>query len=172
MNYIGLLNREVIMERELLEILEKDSTVNVTDISKLLNVEEKEIAKKIKTMEKENIILGYNALVNWEQTDTEKVTAIIEVQVTPQRGEGFDKIAKRIYHFSEVSAVYLMSGGYDLTVKVEGATMKEVALFVAMKLSPLETVQSTATHFILKKYKDRGIIFDDKKKDERIKISL
>jgi DNA-binding Lrp family transcriptional regulator len=110
-------------------------------------------------------------LINWDKTNTDKVTALIEVRVTPQRGEGFDKIARRIYMFEEVKSVYLMSGGFDLTVIIEGATMKEVALFVGQKLAPLESVLSTATHFVLKKYKDYGVIFEEERKDERMAVT-
>jgi DNA-binding Lrp family transcriptional regulator len=121
-------------------------------------------------MEKENVICGYNTLIDWEKTGVDKVTALIEVRVTPQRGQGFDNIAERIYNYPEVQSVYLISGGYDLLVILEGKTLMEVAHFVSSKLSTLETVISTATHFILKKYKDDGIIFAKKKKDERILI--
>ena len=106
-------------------------------------------------------------LINWDNTSTEKVVALIEVKVTPQRGMGFDKIAERIYQFSAVSAVYLMSGSFDFTVIVEGKTMREVAQFVSDKLSPMESVLSTGTHFILKKYKDHGTILTENKTDER-----
>ncbi len=160
------------MEKKLLELIEGNCHLSNADIAKMLDIDEKDVAEKVKELEKNNTIVAYTGLINWDKMDVDKVTAIIEVKVTPARGEGFDKIAERIYRFSEVSACYLMSGGFDLTVIVEGRTMKEVALFVAMKLSPLESVMSTATHFILKKYKDRNIVFEEKKRDERIKISL
>ena len=133
----------------------------------MLNKTVEEIHASIKKLEDENIIVGYSALINWEKTDKEKVTALIEVKVTPQRGEGFDKVAERIYRFPEVKSCYLMSGGFDLTVIIEGATMKEVAYFVAEKLAPLESVLSTATHFVLKKYKDKGTVFEEKQIDDR-----
>ena len=123
-------------------------------------------------MEEEGIICGYHTLIDWEKTSVEKVTALIEVRVTPQRGQGFDNIAERIYNYPEVNAVYLISGGYDLLVSLEGKTLKEVSLFVSDKLSTLETVISTATHFVLKKYKDHGTVLAKKAVDEREKITL
>ncbi|NLK97167.1 MAG: Lrp/AsnC family transcriptional regulator [Epulopiscium sp.] len=159
------------MREEILEILEKNSRIETKDIAIMLNTTEEEIEKEIKQMEKEQIICGYNTLINWDKTQKDLVTALIEVKVTPQRGEGFDKIAERIYRFNEVKSVYLMSGGFDLTVIIEGRTMKEVALFVAQKLAPLEAVLSTATHFVLKKYKDHGIPFEEPHKDERMVVS-
>ena len=118
-------------------------------------------------MEQEHIICGYHTLINWDKTTVEKVTALIEVKVTPQRGMGFDKIAERIYQFDEVNAVYLMSGAYDFTVILEGKTMKDVAYFVANKLSTLDSVLSTATHFVLKKCKDHGTVLEQETPDER-----
>ncbi|WP_341876797.1 Lrp/AsnC family transcriptional regulator [Defluviitalea saccharophila] len=159
------------MREEILEILEKNSRIETKDIAIMLNTTEEEIEKEIKQMEKEQIICGYNTLINWDKTQKDLVTALIEVKVTPQRGEGFDKIAERIYRFNEVKSVYLMSGGFDLTVIIEGRTMKEVALFVAQKLAPLEAVLSTATHFVLKKYKDHGNPFEEPHKDERMVVS-
>lgn len=152
---------------EILEILEKNNKYTEEQLAVMLNKTVEEVRSTVKKLEEENIILGYNTLINWEKTDKEKVTALIEVKVTPQRGEGFDKVAERIYRYPEVKACYLMSGGFDLTVIIEGATMKEVALFVAEKLAPLESVLSTATHFVLKKYKDKGTIFEEKQKDDR-----
>lgn len=157
---------------EILEVLEKNSRISEEQIAVMLNKTVEEVRTAIKKLEEDNIILGYNTMVNWERTSKETVTALIEVKVTPQRGEGFDKVAERIYRFPEVNACYLMSGGFDLTVIVEGKTMKEVALFVAEKLAPLESVLSTATHFVLKKYKDKGTIFEEKRNDEREAIFL
>ncbi|MDU7537698.1 MAG: Lrp/AsnC family transcriptional regulator [Peptostreptococcaceae bacterium] len=138
----------------------------------MLGLEEQEVVDSIKEMEKDKIICGYKTLINWDKVEhREVVTALIEVKVTPQRGEGFDKIAERIYRFSEVKAIYLMSGGFDLTVIIEGKTMKEVALFVGQKLAPLDAVLSTGTHFVLNKYKDHGVIFEEIKKDERMIVS-
>lgn len=159
------------MREEILDIIEKNSKAEISDLSVMLGRSEQEISNEIKEMEDNNIICGYNTLINWDKVDAEKVTALIEVKVTPQRGEGFDKIAERIYRFKEVKSVYLMSGGFDLTVIIEGKTMKEVALFVGQKLAPLEAVLSTATHFVLKKYKEHGVILEDEKKDERMVVT-
>ena len=132
-----------------------------------------EVKNAIKKYEEDNIIVGYPALINWEKTSKDSVVALIQVKVTPQRGEGFDKVAERIYKFREVRACYLMSsGGFDLNVIVEGKTMKEVALFVANKLATQESVLSTSTHFILKKYKDKGTIFEKKTRDDREAIFI
>ncbi len=159
------------MRTDILNLIQNNSRLVAKDLALLLGSDEEAIAKEISAMEKEKIISGYHTLINWDKTNTERVTALIEVKVTPQRGEGFDKIAERIYRFNEVTAVYLMSGGFDLTVIIEGATMKEVALFVGQKLAPLESVLSTATHFVLKKYKEFGIILDEDKKDERLVVT-
>ncbi|MCR4434700.1 MAG: Lrp/AsnC family transcriptional regulator [Clostridiales bacterium] len=157
---------------EILEILEKNNKLTEEQIATMLNKSVEEVRAAIKKLEEDNIILGYTTLINWEKTRKETVTALIEVRVTPQRGEGFDKVAERIYKYPEVKACYLMSGGFDLTVIIEGKTMKEVALFVAEKLAPLESVLSTATHFVLKKYKDEGLIFEEKEKDDREAVVL
>lgn len=159
------------MRQEILGVLEHNSKTTIEDLATILGNSKEEIAKEITNMEKEKIICGYHTLINWEKTNTEKVTALIEVKVTPQRGQGFDKIAERIYRFKEVKSVFLMSGGFDLTVILEGKTMKEVALFVGQKLAPLESVLSTATHFVLKKYKDHGTILEEHKKDERMAVT-
>ena len=118
------------------------------------------------------MICGYHTRIDWDKTDTDYVTALIEVRVTPQRGQGFDSIAERIYKYPEVRAVYLISGGYDLMVILEGKSLKAVSQFVSDKLSTMDSVLSTATHFILKKYKDHGTIFDKKTKDERMLVTL
>ncbi|OPJ60508.1 Lrp/AsnC family transcriptional regulator [Clostridium oryzae] len=157
---------------EILEILEKNSRYTHEEIAAMTGKTVEEVNKAIEEYEKENIIVGYSTLINWENTSKESVTALIEVRVTPQRGEGFDKVAERIYKFPEVKACYLMSGGFDLTVIVEGETMKKVALFVAEKLAVQEYVLSTATHFVLKKYKDKGTIFKEKPKDDREAIFI
>jgi DNA-binding Lrp family transcriptional regulator len=159
------------MKEQLLYALENHSKRTVKDLAAMFGTSEDVISEELTQMEKERIICGYHALINWDKTNTDKVTALIEVRVTPQRGEGFDKIARRIYMFEEVKSVYLMSGGFDLTVIIEGATMKEVALFVGQKLAPLESVLSTATHFVLKKYKDYGVIFEEERKDERMAVT-
>ena len=159
------------MREEILKIIEKDSKISAEDLAKLLGEDVNTIAEEIDKMEKENIICGYHTLINWDNTKDEKVVAMIEVRVTPQRGMGFDKIAERIYQYSEVQAVYLMSGAYDFTVILECATMRDVAQFVSDKLSAMDSVLSTATHFVLKKYKDHGTILDSKKTDERILVT-
>ena len=129
------------------------------------------MVNELAAMEAEGIICGYHTLINWEKTSIDKVTALIEVRVTPQRGQGFDNIAERIYKYPEVRSVYLISGGYDLMVTLEGKRLKEVSNFVSDKLSTLDSVLSTATHFILKKYKDHGTILSKKSVDEREMIT-
>lgn len=155
------------MREELLAILEKNSRIDFKELAVLLGVEEHAVLEELEKLEKEGIICGYHTLINWEKASIEKVTALIEVKVTPQRGQGFDKIAERIYNYPEVKAVYLISGGYDLLVTLEEKTLKEIANFVSDKLSTLDSVLSTATHFILKKYKDHGTIINKKSSDER-----
>lgn len=153
---------------EILEILEKNSRYSNEEIALMTGKTADEVEKAIKYYEDKNVIAGHTSLINWENTGKETVTALIEVKITPQRGVGFDKVAERIYKFKQVKACYLMSsGGFDLTVIVEGKTMKEVAMFVSDKLAIQEYVTGTATHFVLKKYKDHGTIFKEKKKTER-----
>lgn len=149
---------------EILEVLEKNCRYSDEEIAKMVGKSVEEVKTAIKEYEKKRIIAGYTALINWENTSKETVTALIEVKITPQRGVGFDKVAERIYKFDQVKACYLMSsGGFDLTVIVEGKTMKEVALFVSRSLACQEYVTGTATHFVLKKYKDHGTEFKEKK---------
>ena len=157
---------------EILEVLEKNSRYSDEEIAVMTGKTVEEVRDAIRDYEEKSIIAGYTALINWENTGSETVTALIEVKITPQRGVGFDKVAERIYKFSEVKACYLMSGGFDLTVIVEGKTMKEVALFVSEKLAVQEYVLSTSTHFVLKKYKDHGKIFKEKKLDDREAIFI
>ena len=158
---------------EILNILDKEKgNVSRAKIAQMLGMEEKEVADKIEKMEKENVIVGYKTIVNWDKTDKDVVVALIDVRVTPQRGEGFDKVAERIYKYPQVKSLYLMSGAYDLAVTIEGKSMKEVALFVAQKLAPMDSIISTATHFVLKKYKEEGIVFEDDEKDTRQVITL
>lgn len=159
------------MREQILTFLEKNSRIDLQELAILLGSDETVIANEIQQMEKEEIICGYHTLINWDKTSSEKVTALIEVRVTPQRGQGFDSIAERIYNYPEVQSVYLISGGYDLLVILEGKTLKEVSGFVSDKLSTLDSVLSTATHFILKKYKDDGIILSKKNKDERMLVT-
>ena len=160
------------MREKILAIIEKNSRIDLKDLAALLGESEAAVANEIADMEKENIICGYHTMINWDNTGNEKVIALIEVKVTPQRGMGFDKIAERIYQYSEVNSVYLMSGAFDFTVIIEGKTMREVAQFVSEKLSPMDSVLSTATHFVLKKYKDHGTIMYEKPGDERMMITL
>ena len=159
------------MREKILTIMEKNSRIDLADLAALLGESEIAVANEIADMEKEKIICGYHTLINWDKTNTERVVALIEVRVTPQRDEGFDSIAKRIYRYKEVTSVYLLSGAFDLTVIIEGRTMKEVALFVGQKLAVLDSVISTSTHFVLKKYKDHGLVLDEEKKDERMIVS-
>jgi DNA-binding Lrp family transcriptional regulator len=159
------------MER-ILKLLEADCRLTNKEIATMLSLDELAVASARNEYESKGIILGYKACIDWEKTDNEKVHALIELKVTPQFGEGFDKIAKRIYQHPEVESVYLMSGSFDIMVLIKGATMKEVASFVAAKLAPMESVISTATSFVLKKYKDNGVIFDQKPDDQREVIHL
>ena len=159
------------MREKILAIMEKNSRIDIKDLAVLLGESEDAVANEIADMEKEHIICGYHTLINWDNTSEEKVTALIEVKVTPQRGMGFDKIAERIYQYNEVNAVYLMSGAFDFAVFIEGKTMKEVALFVSSKLSTLDSVLSTSTHFVLKKYKDHGTVLVEEVQDERMLVT-
>lgn len=159
------------MRQKILAVLEKNSRIDIKDLALMLGESEINVANEIADMEKEKIICGYHTLINWDNTGDEKVTALIEVKVTPQRGQGFDKIAERIYNFSEVNAVYLMSGGFDFTVIIEEKTMREVAQFVSDKLAPLDAILSTATHFVLKKYKDHGTVLVENVREERMLVT-
>lgn len=152
--------------KKLLQLLEDDCTLSHAQLASMTDMTEAEVAHAIAEYEKNKLILGYKAIVDWDRTDRETVTALIEVSVTPQRGEGFDRVAERIYQYDEVESVYLMSGSFDLTVIISGRTLKEVALFVGEKLAPLEDVTGTATHFILKKYKEKHLIFEKQEVQE------
>lgn len=145
------------LREQILNIISKNGRYSTKEIAAMLGSDENTVENEIKQMEDENVICGYPTLINWDKTDCEKVTALIEVKVTPQRDMGFNKVAERIYKFDEVESVYLMSGGFDLTVIIAGKSMKEVARFVSEKLSTLEYVNSTATYFVLKKYKEHGL---------------
>jgi len=159
------------MREELLAVIEKNSRIDLKERAVILGVEEIDVVNELQKLEEEGVICGYHTLINWEKTSLDKVTALIEVRVTPQRGQGFDNVAERIYKYPEVRSVYLISGGFDLMVILEGKTLREVSSFVSDKLAPLEQVLSTATHFILKKYKDHGTIFTQKSEDEREMIT-
>lgn len=158
------------MKEKILSAIDRNSKISPEDLAIMLGTSKEEIVNLIKELEEDKIICGYPTLINWDKIKTEMVTAMIEVRVTPQRGLGFDKIAERIYKFDEVEAVYLMSGGFDLTVFIEGKSMQEVARFVSEKLAPMEAILSTATHFVLKRYKQHGLQMDHKKVDERMLI--
>lgn len=160
------------MREKILNAIAKNSKLSTSDLAIMLGYREEEINSEIKAMEEEGIICGYPTLINWDHMNCEKVTALIEVKVTPQRGQGFEKIAERIYKFDEVETVYLMSGGFDLTVMIVGKNMQEISNFVWNKLAPLESVTSTATYFVLKKYKEHGLaLVDGVKDDERMLIT-
>lgn len=158
-------------KRSILAILAENNRLTPEDISSMLCLPVEDVRRFIEEMEENRTILKYNTLINWEKAGEEIVSALIDVKVTPQREVGFGTVAERIYRFPEVQSVYLMSGGYDLSVLVEGKNMKDVALFVAEKLATLEYVQSTATHFVLKKYKQDGVIFEDQEEDHRLMVS-
>lgn len=157
---------------QILQILERNSHISPAQIAVMLGRDVDEVKKEIAQLEEDGVIVGYKTLVNWDKTESERVTAFIELRVTPQRGEGFDKIAERIYQYDQVKTVWLMSGSFDIGLICEGKTMKDVALFVAEKLAPMPSVVSTGTHFVLKTYKDSGVIYDKPAKDERSVITL
>jgi len=155
------------MNTEILKLLENDARLTPEQLSILLDCNVDAVKAEIAEYEANGTILGYKAIVDWEKTEQESVTAMIDVKLTPQRDRGFDRVAEKIYNYPEVKAVYLMSGAYDLSVLIEGRTMKEVAFFVSQKLAPIEAVISTATHFVLHKYKDKGVLYDASETDER-----
>lgn len=156
------------MREKILTFIEKNSRVSLHDLAVLLGVDETMVANELAAMEAEHVICGYHTLIDWDKIDVEKVTAMIEVRVTPQRDMGFDKVAERIYNYPEVHAVYLISGGFDLMVTLEGKTLRDISSFVTDKLSTLDSVLSTKTNFILKKYKDHGTVMVESPKDERM----
>ena len=151
----------------ILKILEDNANLTHEQLAVMCQKEVGDIKKYIKEQEKNGVILGYKTMIDWDKTDREYVTALIEVKITPQRDRGFDRVAELIYNYPEVQSLYLMSGGYDLAVLIEGKTMKEVAFFVAQKLAPIDDVISTATHFVLRKYKDKGVVYGVVEVDER-----
>ncbi len=151
------------MKNEILKLIETNAQLSASDIARFIDADEKDVMVAIAEMETDKIICGYNTIINWDKVSDENVHALIEVRVTPQRVTGFDKIASRIGKFEEVDSVYLLSGDYDFMVQIKGQTMKEVSRFVFDKLSALDDVVSTSTHFVLKKYKDHGISLEDKK---------
>ena len=166
------MQRNIGMREKILTFIEKNSRIDLNELAIMLGVDEASVVKELEAMENERIICGYHTLIDWDKAGIEKVTAMIEVRVTPQRGMGFEKIAERIYNYPEVNSVYLISGGFDLMVTLEGKTLREVSQFVTDKLSTLDQVLSTKTNFILKKYKDHGTVMTGPaKKDERTMMS-
>jgi DNA-binding Lrp family transcriptional regulator len=157
---------------KLLSLIEDNAKLTDEQLAAMLDRTIEEVRHEVRQYEKAGIIKGYNALIDWEKADKDVITAFIEVKVSPQRDSGFEQVAERIMQFEEVDSVYLISGGFDLAVTVRGHSFKEVAMFVAERLSPLDNVLSTATHFILRRYKDKGVLFGAEKPDERGKISL
>ena len=155
------------MNYDILKLLENDARLTPAQLAVMLGVSEEEILAQLKEYEANGTILGYKTIVDWEKTEQESVTAMIDVKLTPQPDRGVDRVAEKIYNYPEVKSVYLMSGSYDLSVLIEGHTMKEVALFVSQKLAPIEAVISTATHFVLHKYKDKGVLYEAPEIDER-----
>ena len=154
------------INQNILELLEKNSKLSLEDMAVMLDSTIDNIAQAIDSLEKQQVICGYTTLVNWEKTEKKLVTAMIEVKVTPQRDKGYEKVAERIYGFDEVKGVYLMAGAYDLLVMIDGKNIRDISYFVTNKLAPIENVLSTATHFVLKKYKDHGVIFEKKQEDD------
>lgn len=153
--------------KSFLQLLEDDSRLTAEQLAVMCDKDVGDIKKLIKEYETDGVILGYKTIVDWDKTDREYVTALIELKVAPQRDHGFDKVAEKIYNYPEVQSVYLMSGAYDLAVILEGRTMREVAYFVAQKLAPMEYIVSTATHFVLRKYKDKGVVYSEPEIDQR-----
>ncbi|WP_368503433.1 Lrp/AsnC family transcriptional regulator [Alkalihalophilus sp. As8PL] len=157
---------------ELLRIIEGNGRVSIPTLAKMVDATEEDVKRLLQKLEDDHIILSYSAVIDWSKVDlNEGVTAMIDVKVTPQRGVGFDQVAERIYRFPEVKALYLMSGAYDLSVVIEGQTMSEIARFVSEKLSTVESVLSTTTHFQLKKYKHDGVVFGEGEADRRIVVT-
>ena len=152
---------------EILKVLEKDGRLTVEQVAAMCGKETGDIKKMLDAYERDGVILGYQAIIDWDKTEREYVSALIEVKIVPKPDRGFDQVAERIYNYPEVKSLYLMSGSFDLALIIEGRTMKEVAFFVARKLAPLEDVMSTATHFVLRKYKDKGIVYGPAVNDER-----
>jgi len=162
----------MINRQELLELVERNARISASELAVMIGADEKAVSEELASLHEENIILGYAAIINWDKTDRESVTALIEIRITPQRNKGFDQIARQLFRYPQVTSCYLMSGGFDLMIIIEDSTLREVASFIAEKVAPIEGVVSTSTHFILKKYKSNGIIFDAKFTDDRETIVL
>ena len=155
----------------LLKLLRENAAITPAQLSKMLDLPEAEVAAKIKGYEKDQVILGYRTVLNEEKLGVDLVRAVIEVKITPERGGGFDRLAERIAKYAEVNSCYLMSGGYDLLVVVEGNTLREVATFVSEKLATIQGVISTATHFMLKPYKEQGVLMTPERNEERLAVT-
>ena len=155
------------MRERILSVIEQNSRLRSEEIAALLGEDIETVRSEMRAMEAENVIAGYHTIIDWDKTGKEKVSALIEVKTTPQRGLGFDKLAERIMRYPEVDSIYLMSGDFDFVIFLNGKTMREVASFVSDKLAPLDQIRGTATHFLLKKYKDHGAILDETEHDER-----
>ena len=160
------------MREKILNYIEKNARIDLGELAVILGEDETAVINAMEEMRSEGIICGYHTLINWDKIGIEKVNALIEVRVTPQRGIGFDKVAQYIYNYPEVNAVYLISGNFDFMVTLEGKTLREVSEFVTQKLSTIESVMSTRTNFILKKYKDHGTIMIEKQEHERMRVVL
>ena len=160
------------MKTKILELLEKNAKLSIKEIAEELNTSQKEVTKAVAELEADKVICGYSTIINWDKITDQKCNALIEVKVIPQRGTGFDRIADRISRFDEVDSIYLISGGYDFMVIINGKSMKEVSSFVFNKLATIDYIQSTATHFVLKKYKDHGVQLQDKPTDKRTNVVL
>ncbi len=157
--------------RKVLELLDKDCRLTANEIASMLDRPVEEVEAQIRALEDDKIVLGYRPIIDWEKVDSERISALIEIHIAPQQGQGFERVAQRISQYNEVESVYLMSGGYDLFVSIRGKTLKEVALFVAEKLAPLKEVTATATHFVLQKFKKHGVKFE-KKDEEQERLTI
>ena len=160
------------MNIKLLKLLSKNARYDISELAVMLGIEENEVKKEIEEMQKSGLICGYKAVIDWEKLDTGAVSAIIELKVSPQADHGFEEIAKRVMMYNEVESVYLMSGGYDLCVTVRGKSFQQVAMFVAKELSTIDAVNATATHFILRRYKELDVVLCEGDYDDRGSISL
>jgi DNA-binding Lrp family transcriptional regulator len=162
----------IIMNVKLLKLLSKNARYTVEDLATMTGCSEEEIKKDLAELEKEGMIRGYKTVIDWERMDSAYVSAIIELKVTPKAGLGFEEVARRVMKYPEVESVYLMSGGYDLSVVVKGKTFQEVAMFVGKVLAPMHSILSTATHFVLRRYKELDVMLQEKDRDDRGSISL
>jgi DNA-binding Lrp family transcriptional regulator len=161
----------MVAKQELLKLLDQDYHQTPDQLARQLSVNPAQISQWMNELEEDRILVKCQPIINWEKAGLDDVSALIEVKITPQREVGFDAIAARIYRFPEVRSLYLMSGAYDLAVTVEGTNLKEVAQFVSTKLATIDGVVSTTTHFVLKKYKEEGVIIDDEEADRRLLVS-